>query len=807
MRPHYSLRTYLAIFAILLTVATAALLASLTQKAATQQLQQQIGGSLTQRAQSVADMLERSMTERRQDIELEMHALADRGLRERPSAIRDRLETLRKVSPGYAWIGYADTAGKVIAATDGLLEGANVAQRPWFGGAVDSAFIGDVHGAQLLEKHLNPGGGEPLRFIDVAVPVLDSDGAFVGVLGAHIDWRWIRHSIASASHEDQRIETLILNMADKVLLGPGELQDATLALDSTTLARRGMHGYHIERWPDGQIYLTGYITSRGRQNFSELGWIVLAREKLAHAHMPVFELRRQFLLAGTAIAAFFALVGWYLAIYISRPLTTISNAAQSIQQRDADRAAPGSRSFIPSSESFQEVNVLSDSLSSLVKTLTDREAQLEHQANYQSVTDLPNRAHLTALLGVAIDKANAENRQLAVLVFSLNRFNTITDVLDNVSGNLALREMCRRIEASIDDTCVIGNLDKEEFVIFFDGRDTVLSRAKGQAALLQQVLAKPVHIGGFDFSLTASFGISLYPKHGLHAEKLLRHGEAALQQARVRGGDRVEVYEPEVHARILERLAIERDLRQALERQEFELHYQPQFSFDRNTIVGVEALIRWKHPQRGMVSPALFIPVAEACDLIAPIGDWVLNQACAQARQWRNQGLPDLIMGVNVSAQQLMNGDLVRKVSTAIASHGLEPQQLKLEITESMMMQDVEQGIAVAEKLAALGVKISLDDFGTGYSSLSNLKRFPLNELKIDQSFVRVLAPPMEDTAVIKAIIGLGRLLNLSVIAEGVETKAQLDFLLAAGCNAVQGYHIDRPMPAADFAARMRERL
>jgi EAL domain-containing protein (putative c-di-GMP-specific phosphodiesterase class I) len=334
----------------------------------------------------------------------------------------------------------------------------------------------------------------------------------------------------------------------------------------------------------------------------------------------------------------------------------------------------------------------------------------------------------------------------------------------------------------------------------------VLPRAMALASLLQRTLAEPVRIRGFDFSLAASVGISIYPQDGLHAAALLRHGEAALQQAGLHGGGRIEVYEAQAHARILESLAIERDLRQALARQEFELFYQPQFSIGRNAIIGVEALIRWRHPERGMVSPALFIPAAEACGLIVPIGDWVLAQACAQARSWREQGLPELIIGVNVSARQFIGGDLVPKVSAAIAAHGLPPQQLKLEITESMMMQDVELGVEIMEKLAALGVKISLDDFGTGYSSLSNLKRFPLSELKIDQSFVRPLGPRPDarEAAIIKSIVALGRDLGLSVIAEGVETQAQLDFLSAAGCDAVQGYHIGKPMPAAELAARLR---
>jgi diguanylate cyclase (GGDEF)-like protein len=586
-------------------------------------------------------------------------------------------------------------------------------------------------------------------------------------------------------------------MADRVLLGPGRLQDATLALEGLRQARQGFQGYRIERWPDGVTYLTGYATGRERPDFAGLGWVVMVRERLDDAYASVSALRMQFLVVGTAIAALFALVGWGLAVHISRPLRTISSAALSMLQGERQLA-------IPITDSFREAAVLSHSLSSLVGKLMQREAQLEHQATHQGVTDLPNRDHFTRLLDQAIAAADTAERQLAILVFSLDRFNTITDVLGSESGDTALREMLGRIRTSIDGASLLGHLDREEFVVAFDGSETLMSRAMGLASLLQRTLASPLHLSGYDFSLTASVGISLYPKNGLHAGDLLRHGEAALQQARARGGDRVEVYEAQAHARILERLALERDLRHALERQEFELFYQPQFSIARNAIVGVEALIRWRHPERGMVSPALFIPVAEACGLIVPIGEWVLERACAQARAWREQGLPELIVGVNVSAQQFTGGDLVRKVSAAIVAHALPPRQLKLEITESMVMQDVERCIEIMKTLCALGVKVSLDDFGTGFSSLSNLKRFPLSELKIDQSFVRMLAPDTQDAAIVKTIIALGRNLRLSVIAEGVETQAQLDFLSEAGCDAVQGYHIGKPMCAADLSARLR---
>lgn len=796
MTRQLSLRTYLAIFGVVLTVATAGVLALVTEGAATRQLERQIGDNLALRASETAEKLDRGIQERRQDIQVETQALADAGSGRAAAALRKRLDALRDTSSSYAWIGYADTVGKVLVATDGLLEGENVAQRPWFSGALGNAFFGDVHRALLLEKHLNPNGGEPLRFIDVAMPVIGKDGEFSGVLGAHIDWRWIREA-TEALDGGPPTETLILSRAGKVLLGPRDLQDRTLSLAGVTATQRGFHGQHIERWPDGKTYLAGYRLSSGFRDFPGLGWIVVVREPLDQAYAPVKVLSHQFLMVGSVIVALFAVLGWFLAVYISRPLMRISDAAVALQQDNSNVT-------FPISNRFQEVAVLSRSLTSLVDTLRQRETQLARQATHQGVTDLPNRSHFTAILDEAIDAAAGEGKQLAVLVFSLDRFNTVTDALDNAAGPTALLAMLERIKECSDGAGGLGHLDKEQFVLFLEGRDTLLSRAVGLAARLQQALAMPVHIRGLDFTLAASVGISVFPNHGQHAENLLRHGEAALQQAKTRGGNGIEVFEPEAHARILERLAVERDLRQALERNEFELFYQPQFSFNRNAIVGVEALIRWHHPQRGMVSPVLFIPAAEACGLISPIGDWVLWQACAQVRAWRAQGLPELTVSVNVSAPQFMSGKLAAKVHAALAAHGIDPRHLKLEITESMMMQDVEQGIAVMQELAALGLRVSLDDFGTGYASLSNLKRFPLSELKIDQAFVRDLAPRTQDAAIVAAIVAMGHDLGLSVMAEGVETAAQLDYLRESGCNAVQGYHIGRPMPADRLAQLLK---
>jgi len=327
------------------------------------------------------------------------------------------------------------------------------------------------------------------------------------------------------------------------------------------------------------------------------------------------------------------------------------------------------------------------------------------------------------------------------------------------------------------------------------------------AVRARDAIAKPFLIEDAEFFLPASIGISLFPKDGNNAETLLGYSEVAVYQAKAGGGNRIQFYQAQMNAAALERLELERDLRHALEQHQFELYYQPQISLKSGAIVGVEALIRWRHPERGLIPPAEFIPVAEASGLIVPLGDWVMSEACAQAQAWREEGLPSIRMGVNVSVHQFNEGKLAQKVSAVLAQSGFKPEWLKLEITESLLMQEVERSIGTMRELSGLGVHLAVDDFGTGYSSLSYLKRFPISELKIDQSFVRDLAAQSEDAAIVCTIISLGHNLKLSVIAEGVQTAEQVRLLREAGCDEMQGYYVSRPVPAHHLAALMRTQV
>ncbi|MDB5794547.1 MAG: hypothetical protein JWR25_926 [Noviherbaspirillum sp.] len=794
--PKYGLKAWLTLFAVMLAITTTAGLGLIVEKVATSQLKQRSGDKLTQRSVVLADRIDYAMFERYRDMQLHASMLSMLDLFERPSDIRSRLNELRSAYEGYVWIGYAARDGKVLAATDGVLEGENISERPLFNRTTEAAFVGDVHRAILLEKKLNPEGRDPLRLLDIAVPVLDRQGKFAGVLGAHIDWRLIKNIAASLPQND-KADVLVLSADTTVLLGPSDLQDRTLSLASIRRASNGGSGYEVERWPDGKTYLTGYSQGRGYRDYPGLNWIILERQEIGIAFAPALAFRQQVIMWGIAIAVLFALLGWLVAARIARPLTSITQAAEALQ-----RGNPHIK--IPLTTGYREVSVLSSTLSTLIDKLTQREAQLEHQATHHPLTQLPNRALVKAVLNQTISQATKEHRQVAVLIAGLDRFKAVNDTLGHAGGDNMLRSVAERLAACIGASGTLGHLGRDEFAVVLEENDITLPQTTLLATRLQESIEAPFAVAGIEFFLSLSIGISQFPKDGQDAEALLSYSEAALHQAKQKGGNHIEFYEAQLNVAVLERLALERELRQALDKQQFELHYQPQVSFKTGAIVGVEALIRWRHPERGLIPPLKFIPLAEASGLIVPIGDWVLNEACAQAMVWRAQGLAPVRMGVNVSARQFSDEKLVQRVSDALSRSGLEPTYLKLEITESLLMQEVEHSIRIMQDLADLGLHIAIDDFGTGYSSLSYLKRFPISELKIDQAFVRDLTSHSDDAAIVRAIISLGHNLKLSVIAEGVETGEQASFLRQADCDEMQGYSFSRPLPADGITALLR---
>jgi len=445
-----------------------------------------------------------------------------------------------------------------------------------------------------------------------------------------------------------------------------------------------------------------------------------------------------------------------------------------------------------------------------VEARKQAEEKLIYQAHHDALTGLPNR-HLFQEHIVAVTSRTGQEIKAAAFFLNLDRLKRVNDSLGHVIGDRVLQALVQRLRTALDacGLCrdsLLYRLEGDLFAILIPK----MASAETPITVAEEVVSRmnePLQVDGREFFVTLSIGISVFPVDGKEAITLIRNADSALNRVKQRGGNGYQCYTQEMNARALDLLELGSALHHALERDELTLHYQPQLDIGSGRIVGMEALIRWRHPDRGTVSPAEFIPLAEESGLIVPIGEWVLRTACAQAGEWQRLGLPALTVAVNVSARQFHSRDLPGMVERILAETGLPPGNLELEVTESVAMRDVEFTIAALTKLKEIGVKLSIDDFGTGYSSLNYLKRFPIDKLKVDQSFVRNLTTDANDATIAKAIIALGRSLKLKVIAEGVETRGQLDLLRRYGCDEMQGYLFSRPIPVAEFAQLVIEDL
>ncbi len=430
--------------------------------------------------------------------------------------------------------------------------------------------------------------------------------------------------------------------------------------------------------------------------------------------------------------------------------------------------------------------------------------QLRHLATHDPLTGLPNRVLLDDRLHQAIAHADRDMRAFAVLVCDLDRFKLINDSLGHRAGDELLQEVARRLSTVVRTADTVARFGGDEFVLIgtsiADADD-----AAGLASRVMDVLAAPVRIAAIDIHTSPSIGIAMYPDDGTTTQALLARADAAMYSAKQNGRGNFRRYSPGMHAGTEDRVQLESDLHNAVTSNQFALYYQPKVDTRTGEVRSAEALIRWLHPTRGVVSPADFIPLAEECGLIGAIGAWVIREACRQARAWQNEGVPPLRVSVNLSASQFRDSRLVDNISAALSDAGLEARYLEVELTESAVMSDPEQSIAILEQLSAMGVLVSVDDFGTGYSSMSYLRRFPIDKLKIDRVFIDEIVSRPEDASIVRAIVSLAHSLHLKVVAEGVETPAQLDFLKLTGCDEYQGYHFSRPLPAADFERLMRD--
>lgn len=479
-------------------------------------------------------------------------------------------------------------------------------------------------------------------------------------------------------------------------------------------------------------------------------------------------------------------------------------------QADNDREMIERSLEIASQEMLEQNRVLTSEL----EARRAAESHVVTLSNFDALTGLANRSLFVDRLNQAIASALRQTHKVVVVVLGLDYFKLVNESLGYSTGNELLKIISDRLRGCVRGSDTVARLGGDEFALIFteslsglgDGhsphhpRNANDETEPGTAELLQRIMkavSASLMLADRELHVTCSMGVSLYPRDGTDSEALLKAASAALNNAKRVGSNNFQFFTVDLSAKIQARLALQGQLRLAVEREEFVLHYQPQVDLGSGRIVGMEALIRWNHPELGLVPPVQFIGLAEETGLIVPMGAWVIRTACAQSKAWERQGLGKFRMAVNVSVRQFAQPDLVEYIAAVLAETGLDPQSLEIELTESLVMNDVDRSIDILQRLKAIGLQMSIDDFGTGYSSLAYLKRFPIDLLKIDQAFVRDIETSLDDTAIVKAIISMAHSLGIRVIAEGVETEAQCNFLRLNMCDEIQGYFFSRPVDSA----------
>lgn len=433
-----------------------------------------------------------------------------------------------------------------------------------------------------------------------------------------------------------------------------------------------------------------------------------------------------------------------------------------------------------------------------IQARIDHAEQIEYLAYHDGLTGLPNRSLFSKLLNQSISLAQRNHKKLAVLFLDLDHFKHINDTLGHDAGDQLLQEVAERLKSCLRDSDTVARLGGDEFVVMLPQLDEsayVLTVAKKIVA----TVAKPFTLSGQEFGVTASIGISTYPDDGLDEQTLTKNADIAMYKVKEEGKNNFQLYSEKLQAESLERLTLESSLRNALEKKELELYYQAKRDVISGKVTGMEALLRWQHPDLGMVAPLRFLQVADDIGLLIPIGNWVIKTACEQNVRWQQEGLPRLSIAVNLTAKQFFNDNLCASIVTALKETGMDASLLELEISEHVLMQDVDKALQVLNRLKEIGVRIAIDNFGVGYSSLAMLKQFPLDAIKIDRTFIRDIADAGVDKALAQAIVTMGKSLGLTVVAQGVETQEQADFLKNNACDEVQGFYFNKPMPAHEF--------
>jgi diguanylate cyclase len=451
----------------------------------------------------------------------------------------------------------------------------------------------------------------------------------------------------------------------------------------------------------------------------------------------------------------------------------------------------------------RQVESLEQVVTARTQGLEAANKQLRHLATHDALTGLPNRVLMDDRLSQAVVQAERHGETFAIVLLDLDRFKLVNDSLGHRAGDELLKEVARRLKSVVRTVDTVARLGGDEFVLIVSPGGEQDS-AQHVAQRIIDAMRVPVRVADVEVHTSPSIGIALYPQDGTNIELLLARADAAMYCAKQRGRNNFQCFTPDMTTATQEKVRLETDLHVALEHNQFVLHYQPKVNTKTGIVHGAEALLRWRHPVRGEIQPGEFIHIAEESGLIGAIGTWVMNEACRQARAWQLDGLPSMRIAVNLSASQFRQGDIVAMIRSALERADLEPRFLEVELTESAVMTDPEESIAILERLSEMGVLVSVDDFGTGYSSMSYLRRFPIDKLKIDRGFISQVTSRPEEASIVRAIISLAHSLKLKVVAEGVESTEQLDFLKRLGCDQYQGYHFSRALPSSQFEELIR---
>jgi diguanylate cyclase (GGDEF)-like protein len=735
-----------------------------------QELEPAARGRLHAIAGEVAAVLGQSLRRHDQELALLSALLVDEsgaGLAA-PMRLRSLIDLLKARQPACAWIGVADPAGRVVAGSGGLLEGVDVSHRPWHAAGLRGPYASDPHAATLLARLVPPApDGEPVRFVDVARPLRTPQGQLVGVIAMHLYWHWLDALVAEAAarHQSTPIDIRVLDRYGRWL---SELDRP--ATPSGVPVESGEADYLSVRAPLGV-----------HEGTAALGWSVLVRQRRSEVFAPLAQQQRFMLLLAPGLALLFAAGTWVIAGRLVRPILRLAEMA-----RHHDRGADASG---------DETQVVDRALRRL--------------ANSDALTGVGNLGQLGARLTALSTRADHETLAALVLV-DIDDFGIFNNSHGRGRGDRLLQALAEELSGRVRHSDLVVRTGGGKFAVLLDplgtrdevARRTALDLAQRVDLAARTTLAQTLGTG----PIRISVGVLVLHAGSSSADEMLKDVELAAREAQRQGGGRAVTFSADLQARFSDAVLLESELRRAIvEGTSLMLHYQPQVDA-RGHCIGAELLVRWHHPELGMISPARFIPIAEETGLIVPLGQWVLESACRQIAAWSTQPrLRDLVLAVNVSAHELARADYPGLVAGLIERTGADPRRLKLELTESVLARDLDSMVQRMAQLRALGLGLSLDDFGTGFSSLTYLSRLPIDQLKIDQSFTRELDGSGQATSIARTIIALGQGLGLSVIAEGVEHESQRRTLLDLGCTLFQGYLTGRPMPVAQFEQQVRE--